>query len=142
MAEKVIGYYRLVVGEMSWKQQLECSRQYNHWLWGKGRDQLPFDRQVSIATLLALHAPIRLYRDNQLLPDGTYNLSDEVCITLPLTEDGLNALPVSIAQFIVNAALEENPQTITNFTEGTGRILTQLSALPSASGLSDKPTPV
>lgn len=138
MAEKIIGDYRLVVSEMSWKNQLECSRQYNHWLWNESKLLPPFEKQVAIAMLFALNVPVALYKDNQLLPPGTYALDNGVSLTLPLTVDHLNALPVSIAQFIVSAALEENPQTIANFTEGTAKTMKMLrtqSELPSASGL-------
>jgi hypothetical protein len=137
MAEKLIGSYRLVVGEMSWKSQLECSRQYNHWLWNESKMLPPFEKQVAIATLFALNAPVSLYKDNQLLPPGTYTLDNGVQLILPLTVDHLNALPVSIAQFIVQAALEANPQTRLNFIEGTAETLEMLkkqSELPSASG--------
>lgn len=135
MPEKVIGEYRLVVSEMSWKQQLACSRQFTQWITGgEAQGQNPFEKQVALATMLTLYSDIRLYQDNEQLPPGTYQLAENVTLTLPLTAEGLNNLPLSIAQFLVVTTQEVNPLALQNFLAGATEMLANLSALPSASG--------
>lgn len=121
-------HIRIVVNEMSWKQQLACSTLFTTWLQTESIKQDQFGRQVAIITMLILHSRVRVYRDDIPLPEGTHDLGDDVSLTLPLTKEGLEDLPASLAQFFVKAAQEENPQTIANFLRG----LTETTLIKSA----------
>lgn len=111
-------HIRITLNEMSWKQQLACSTAFLDWLQSASAAQDAFGRQVAIIELLILHSRIRVYQDDTLLPDGIHDIGDGILLALPLTKAALDDLPASLAQFLVTAAQEENPQTISNFTEG------------------------
>jgi hypothetical protein len=121
-------HIRIVVSEMSWKQQIACSAEFVAWMQAESTKQDQLARQVTIITMLILHSRVRVYRDDELLAAGAHDLGDGVTLTLPLTKESLEDLPASLAGFLVKAAQEENPQTITNFMRG----LTETIALKSA----------
>ncbi len=120
--------YRIVVSEMSWKEQLACSAEFVAWMSDKATAHDSFANQVAIATMLTLHSRVRVYRGESLLSNGTYDLGEGVTITLPLTKEGIEDLPGSLAQFLIQSSQEVNPQAIANFLDGVTAMTSQTRA--------------
>lgn len=121
-------HIRVVVSEMSWKQQLEAAAEFLAWVQDEAPKQEPLQRQASLALMLILHSRISVYRDNVLLEHGTHDIGDGVFLALPLTKSGLEELPVSLAKFLLVSGQEANPQTIASFLDGLTVTTAQLSA--------------
>lgn len=121
-------HIRITVSEMSWKQQLEASADFLTWMQEEAPKQEQLQRQASLAVILILHSRVSIYRDNVRLEAGKHEIDDGVFLTLPLTKEGLEDLPVSIVKFLLISGQEVNPQTIASFLDGTTVTMAQLSA--------------
>lgn len=121
-------HIRVVVSEMSWKQQLEASADFLAWMQDEAPQQEQLQRQAALAVILILHSRISVYRDNVLLENGRHEIDDGVFLTLPLTKSGLEDLPVSIVKFLLISGQEVNPQTIASFLDGLTAMTAQISA--------------
>lgn len=110
-------HIKITLGQMSWKRQLACTRDFQTWIENVAMNQDSFARQTAIVTMIVLHSPIRVYRDGVELPNGTHDIDDAI-IALPLTEDSMNELPASIVMFLVKAAQEVNAAILASFLDG------------------------
>jgi hypothetical protein len=127
MTSKQFGDYIVTVGEMSWKTQLQCAREFTTWITHEAEDLDVFNKQVSIATLVTLYAPIVLSREGERVSTGTFDLGEGVTLTLPLTRESLDNLPTTLAQFLVTGAVQENQTVLDNFLAGAQTLVLRLS---------------
>ena|SRR5688572_20134501 len=138
------GQYRITVAEMNRKSHLAVSTWYNGWLAGGGDNLEKLKFVSAVSTQIILHSRITLYRDDEKLSDGTYELEDGVIFTLPMTEACLNDLPYSLVAWLIDAAGKENPVTLETFLAGARTIQKRgrkMYERLSASGRFGKQTP-
>lgn len=111
----LVGGYRLTVSEMSRKSQLAISTWFNAWFAGGGSSATKLESVSEISTQVILHSRIALYHEGVKLSDGGYVIDDGLTITLPLTEEGIDAFPASIAVWLIDAAGKENATVLGSF---------------------------
>jgi hypothetical protein len=81
------------------------------------------------------NAPLKVLWDGKLLEDGTHTLSfeeyDELTLTLPITRDCFDALPVDLTAHWIEAATLENEWLNAHFLDVMRTTMPSLFALPS-----------
>src|SRR5688572_10587543 len=135
--------YRFVISEMSRQSQLEISSWYNDWILQGGDNLKRLQAVTAISTKVVLHSRHTLYRKGEKLPDGTYEIEDGFTITLPMTEAGVNELPLSFAAWLIDAAGRIHPFILETFLASGLRMKKTAQTMTerlSASGLSGRST--
>jgi hypothetical protein len=133
--------YRFAISEMSRQSQLELSAWYNDWILDGADNLKRLQAVTAISTKVVLASRHALYRKGEKLPAGTYEIEDGFTMTLPLTEAGVNELPLSFAAWLIDAAGRIHPYILETFLAAGRRIekaVTTIRARPSASGQSDR----
>lgn len=135
--------YRFVISEMSRRDQLEISSWYNDFILEGGDNLKRLKAVTAISAKIVLASRHTLYRKDEKLPAGTYEIEDGFTLTLPLTETGLNDLPLSFTAWLIDAAGRIHPSILETFLAATLRIKrsgTRIYERLSDSGLSDRLT--
>lgn len=99
----------VTVGEMSRTQGIDCARQFD--LLAKVYTDYNELMRESDA-LVVINAPVTIRSGDKVLSEGEYDirLPDEkvISLVLPLTRDSFYALPMSLSEAWINAAVTEN----------------------------------
>lgn len=135
--------YRFVISEMSRRGHLEISSWYNDFILEGGDNLKRLKAVTAISTKIVLASRHTLYRKDEKLPPGTYEIEDGFTLALPLTEVGLNELPLSFTAWLIDAAGRIHPYILETFLAATlrgERSGTRTYEQLSGSGLSDRPT--
>lgn len=136
--------YRLTIGEMSRKSHLALSTWYNDWLTAGGDNLKKLTFVSAISTQVILYSRLTLYRKGEKQPDGTYEIEEGFSLTLPLTEAGLNDLPLSLSAWLIDAAGRIHPHILETFLAAARRIAQsgkRIQERLSASGQLDRSIP-
>lgn len=130
------------IGEMSRKAALACSRHYRELTVEGDLEDLMYEIEVA----LALHAPVRITLLEVPLADGTHALQmedgTELTFTLPITKEGFDALPMTLAQGWAGAAMGANMWLMEALKNSARRMAEMKLELLSGSEPLSEPTPL
>lgn len=136
--------YRFVISEMSRRDQLEISSWYNDFILEGGDNLKRLKAVTAISTKIVLASRHTLYRKDEKLQPGTHEIEDGFTLTLPLTEAGLNDLPLSFTAWLIDAAGRIHPYILETFLAAGRRMERSAKRMHehlSASGLSGRQIP-
>lgn len=114
--------YRFVISEMNRRDHLVLSTWYNEWILEGGDNLKRLQAVTTISTKIVLASRHALYRNGEKLPDGTYEIEDGFIITLPMTAECLNELPLSFTAWLIDSAGRIHPHILETFLASAQRI--------------------
>lgn len=92
-------------GEMSRATALACSREFNLLF----AIAMTLDEwQSEIGAVLAVYAPATVVQDGRIVKTGEVRLDEDVSFALPLTREGFDNMPVTLANAWSEAAALDN----------------------------------
>lgn len=130
------------VGEMSRTQAIECCRKFDA-ITEIFTDYVEQTSEADILVVLEAPVVIKVKGEAFTVGERTIQLSDDesFVLSLPLTRDSFDALPMSLATAWINAALRSNEWFIDTLKKVYSLTTTNNFVSKSGSALSNAPTP-
>lgn len=132
----------VIISEMSRATALDCARNIDQIPLSEDSDAVARSIEahiVSYAPTTVIDANGKVYQRGEVSVE--YAEGERVSFTLPLTPDGLLALPVSLANLWADAALAENQWIVDGLKNVLSRVTPNVLASQPGSDLSDNSKP-